>query len=83
MRDEGHGSYLRKPREGFIAEEGAGESNRTLLDDLEGEPDSLRRRREGEERDGERAGPNLRRRGPERVEATSTNACCERREDDV
>ena len=83
LRDEGHGSYLRKPLEGFRAEEGAGESNLTLLDEREGEPDSLRRRREGEERGGERAGLNLRCRGPERLEATSSSACCKRREDDV
>ena len=57
--DEGHGSYLRKEELFFFIEEaGAGESNLTFLalGEHEGDPLSLRLRREGDEdgRAGER-----------------------------
>ena len=51
--DEGHGSYLRKEEEPFffIEEAGAGESKRTRFDfgEREGDPLSLRLRRESDE----------------------------------
>ena len=84
LPDEGHDSYLRKPeRDPLSAEEGAGESKQTRLDCREGDPDSRRRRREGDVLDGEHEGLKRRRRAPEPREATSTIACWERREDEV
>ena len=65
------------------AEEGAGESKRTRLDCREGDPDSLRQRREGDVLAGECEGLKRQRRAPEPRDATSTIACWERREDEA
>ena len=79
--DEGHGPYFRKD-ERLKKEVGAGESKRTRLPARAGEPESLRRRRPGDWRAGERRGLEGREREPER-EATATKACCDFREEEV